>query len=259
MIACRPHEAQLRFYLLCLLATGCAGAQEFDLLPGGVSPRLEPGAAVAPPSGLLAYCARVPTECGGLGALERPANGASKSVASARSALPAGADAWAFHALMATHAGMVRAESSQARVEVNLTPALWEELRVVSRDINRRIDPASDRAAHAVEEFWNRPLQEGHGGREVFGDCEDYALEKRAWLLRLGWAPRTLALAVGLAPGGGLHAVLVVQTDRGDFVLDNLTDEPLAVSDVNYIWVSRQVGADITTWAAAVGDTSAGE
>jgi hypothetical protein len=53
-----------------------------------------------------------------------------------------------------------------------------------------------------------------------------------------------------MAPGVGLHAVLVVETDHGDFVLDNLQDEPRAATSLGYVWLSRQAGADITHWTA---------
>jgi hypothetical protein len=76
-------------------------------------------------------------------------------------------------------------------------------------------------------------------------------LEKRSRLIELGWDPATLALAVAHAPRIGNHAVLIVQTDHGDFVLDNLHDAPLPPQMLNYGWVSRQASSSMTVWASA--------
>ncbi len=130
-----------------------------------------------------------------------------------------------------------------------LSDARWQELRRVNREINRAIRPETDSALYGVEEYWQRPLIAfGRGAR---GDCEDYALEKRARLLALGWAPDMLAMAVAVSPQVGLHATLVVQTDRGDFVLDNLHREPRPLADLDYMWISRQTGPNLTDWAVA--------
>lgn len=55
----------------------------------------------------------------------------------------------------------------------------------------------------------------------LVGDCEEYVLAKREMLLRLGWPRSALRITV-VHDGVGYHAVLVVATDAGEFVLDNL-------------------------------------
>jgi predicted transglutaminase-like cysteine proteinase len=56
------------------------------------------------------------------------------------------------------------------------------------------------------------------------GDCEDYALTKRHLLRRAG-VP-TAAMSIGITRALGQdHAVLIVRTNAGAFVLDNLTNE----------------------------------
>ncbi len=133
--------------------------------------------------------------------------------------------------------------------QMPLTDMRWQQLRRVNREINRAIRPETDLALYGVEEYWQRPLTAL--GRDVRGDCEDYALEKRARLLALGWAPDMLAMAVAVSPQVGLHATLIVQTDRGDFVLDNLHSEPRALGSLDYMWISRQTGPNLTDWAIA--------
>lgn len=212
---------------------------------------LSPGAVVAAPNGLLDYCARRPEDCGPGHASDlrglMPATGAAtwqNASATHRN------DNAVFAAMMA--ARMSRAEQPPAEASssvVSLTQARWEELRRINREINRAIRPATDRALFGIEEYWQRPLLRGAAGAR--GDCEDYALEKRARLLALGYAPDALAMAVAVAPGVGLHAVLIVQTDRGDLVLDNLHGEPRTLLSLNYVWLSRQVGPALSSWAAA--------
>ncbi|MGE3143016.1 MAG: transglutaminase-like cysteine peptidase, partial [Hyphomonadaceae bacterium] len=46
----------------------------------------------------------------------------------------------------------------------------------------------------------------------------------------------------------GLHAVLVVHADRGDFVLDNLTEEVRLAEAAPYLWLSMQTGPNLLAW-----------
>jgi|GEM_PF-2086840 len=58
------------------------------------------------------------------------------------------------------------------------------------------------------------------GGK--FGDCEDFALTKRAALLALGHDPRDLRVVLGFDWRGIRHAVLFARDERGTWwVLDN--------------------------------------
>ena len=57
------------------------------------------------------------------------------------------------------------------------------------------------------------------------GDCEDFALTKRKMLIDLGIPQSALRIATAYTNGGLGHAVLVVKTEKGDVVLDNLTDK----------------------------------
>lgn len=61
------------------------------------------------------------------------------------------------------------------------------------------------------------------GGRT--GDCEDYALTKRAQLISKGVPAGALRIATTKTRRGEPHAILVVRTSKGDFVLDNLSAE----------------------------------
>lgn len=71
------------------------------------------------------------------------------------------------------------------------------------------------------------------------GDCEDYALTKRAALLALGFSG-SMRVALGEAGQGGkwiMHAVLEVDYDGRTYVLDSLAADYLyGLADRPYAW-----------------------
>jgi len=70
-----------------------------------------------------------------------------------------------------------------------------------------------------------------------YGDCEDYALAKRARLLSSGWPVDKQALCICNTEYGECHMVLMVDTDAGVYILDNLRDEPVKPSSLKYKWL----------------------
>ncbi|MCY1373525.1 hypothetical protein D3C81_1974220 [compost metagenome] len=57
-----------------------------------------------------------------------------------------------------------------------------------------------------------------------------------------------LLITVVRKPDGEGHAVLTVRTDRGDFVLDNLTDEVLRWDETEYTYLKRQAANNTGRW-----------
>lgn len=98
-----------------------------------------------------------------------------------------------------------------------------------------------------------RPLAE-RGGADVWkiggssGDCEDYALAKRAALLGKGFPSSALLMTSVVTRRGELHAVLMVRTDRGDFVLDNLNPLVKPWSATGYRFTSMQSPDNPRMW-----------
>jgi predicted transglutaminase-like cysteine proteinase len=88
-------------------------------------------------------------------------------------------------------------------------------LQSINTAVNKAIKPASDSAVFGRKEFWT--------AKAWSGDCEDFALAKRAKLLRNGFNSSHLLLTMGYK-GNEAHTVLVVRTRDGDYVLDNLED-----------------------------------
>jgi predicted transglutaminase-like cysteine proteinase len=120
-----------------------------------------------------------------------------------------------------------------------LTAARFRDLIEVNYDVNRAITPRADEGS-VVDERWRISPQAGA--------CHDFAVTKRHELLARGWASRSLLLAEVVVPWGEHHLVLVVRTDQGDFVLDNLTADIKAWSSTPYHWVKIQSTGDPNNW-----------
>lgn len=95
--------------------------------------------------------------------------------------------------------------------QVTMTPNLMAVLKQVNIHVNRAIRPQRD-----VADVWEV--------NPASGDCEDYVLTKRSTLIRQGVAAGALRIAYTHTRWGEPHAVLVVKTSEGDYVLDNLNN-----------------------------------
>ncbi len=118
---------------------------------------------------------------------------------------------------------------------VKATPELMETLKRVNARVNRSITPRSDGSA----DVWNASA--------TSGDCEDYVLAKRRALIRAGLPASSLRIAYVKTRAGEGHAILVVKTDRGDYVLDNLDRSVRLLGKSGYQVISMS-GADPRQW-----------
>ena len=96
----------------------------------------------------------------------------------------------------------------------------WAELENINRTVNSSIHPERNREGLAGEKWLLSPVR---------GDCNDYAVTKRHRLITRGWPARTVLLSEVVTVSGEHHLVTVVRTTFGDLVLDNLTDQIIAV------------------------------
>lgn len=78
-----------------------------------------------------------------------------------------------------------------------------------------------------------------HGG---YGDCEDYAITKRALILKAGFSPERLHLATCVMPSSEAHVVLIVEIGQRWVVLDNANEKVRPFEDVPYRWLAVQFG-----------------
>lgn len=122
-----------------------------------------------------------------------------------------------------------------AAVHVTWTGQVRATVFEVNRRVNRSIRPRSE----AVD-AWSE------GG--TAGDCEDYALTKRWLLIGAGIPTSALRMAVATTAGGEGHAVLVVKTSDGDFVLDNQTNAMKRWNETGLRWLKIASGEDPQVW-----------
>lgn len=134
----------------------------------------------------------------------------------------------------------------------------WPAECVTSPETEIRADARTLALVAAVNVGVNRAIepQPEPPGRDVWrigvsrGDCDDYAVTKRHRLIGHGLPASALRLAVARTPWGERHLVLVVRTDRGDLVLDNLTDAILPVDRTGLVFEMIQRPERARGWAA---------
>lgn len=245
-----------------LIATACATLPE-------ASTSMTMASAAPAPMAYLDFCARSPGDCATDGqAVEQVAQARAEAqqfawnevfksgAASAPAAIKASSSGrydWsaAFAAsgttppLAATPAVLRKAVTSTQKLV--LDEKLWAQLNKVNRKINHDLVRRSDQESYGQEDFWATPLSDG---KAAYGDCEDYVLEKRRALIAGGVPANALSAAIVTTSWGETHAVLLVDTDRGEYVLDNLSSFVAPWSKVGYSWRERQFG-DAFTWGLA--------
>lgn len=136
---------------------------------------------------------------------------------------------------------------SRGKTTLHMTPMVWAALNGINQSINGRIRPMTDREAFGVADYWTLPLSDE---QRPVGNCKHYALEKRKSLVEAGFSADALSLAIVKTGWGEVHAVLVVDTDQGDYVLDNLSPWIKGWQEVRYSWIERQAPGEPLRWAA---------
>ena len=111
--------------------------------------------------------------------------------------------------------------------DVALSTRAWVELKRINVAVNTSVKPMTDMDHWGVVERWNYP-------DDGYGDCEDYALQKRKLLMAVGWPREALLMTVVRDTNGNGHAILTVKTDRGEYILDNQTNDVLLWADTGY-------------------------
>lgn len=128
---------------------------------------------------------------------------------------------------------------------ITLTPQAWETLIRVNRQVNATIRSMTDMEHWGVEDHWGL-------AEDGYGDCEDFQLVKRKRLVAAGFPQRALRMTAVIDADGEPHAVLMVRTDRGDFILDNKRDTVLPWRQTRYIYLQREGGTG-ATWVSLGG------
>ncbi len=128
------------------------------------------------------------------------------------------------------------------RRRIRLTDEAWSQMVHVNVYVNSKVEPATDRELYNVAEHWVYP-----GSR---GDCEDYVLLKRLYLMNMGWPRESLLVTVVLNEDNSGHAILTVVTDMGEFVLDNQNPEILPWHVTRYKFIKRQSQRHPQLWVS---------
>jgi predicted transglutaminase-like cysteine proteinase len=116
---------------------------------------------------------------------------------------------------------------------VEMTPKLWKTIVALNNKVNREIEPVTDQDHWGVVDHWDIP-DDGKG------DCEDYALLKRKRLAEAGIPRRAMLMTVVIDEENAGHAVLMIRTDRGDYILDNKRNAVLPWGQTGYVYVKRE-------------------
>jgi predicted transglutaminase-like cysteine proteinase len=117
--------------------------------------------------------------------------------------------------------------------QVEMTPLLWKTIVAINGRANRTIEAVTDDDHWGVIDRWDIPTD----GK---GDCEDFALLKRKLLAEAGVPRRAMLMTVVIDEENAGHAVLMIRTDRGDFILDNKRNAILPWSQTGYVYVKRE-------------------
>lgn len=130
--------------------------------------------------------------------------------------------------------------------------------RIEFDDVNRRQIESVNRAVNRSIAPLTLPLKLDRPWQDdaTVGRCEEYALAKRSQLIDLKLPSSALLLAVGIVPSGEVHLVLIVVTDRGDFVLDNLRQNVVRWDRLPYQWIKRSSPKNSQYWHTIISSNS---
>jgi predicted transglutaminase-like cysteine proteinase len=131
---------------------------------------------------------------------------------------------------------------------INLTRSVWRKIVAVNRRVNAIITPLTDRQHWGTEDRWDYPV-------DGVGDCEDFQILKRKLLIEAGLPRRALRMTVVIDEAGEGHAVLMVRTNQGEFILDNKRNAVLPWHQTGYVYVKRE-GDLSPTWVSLGGRRS---
>jgi predicted transglutaminase-like cysteine proteinase len=131
--------------------------------------------------------------------------------------------------------------ASEAPRKIEMTPDNWETLTRLNTHVNREIRPVSDQKHFGRVNVWVYPTD----GK---GDCKAYALVKQRKLIAAGFPREALLITIVWTKEDQGHAVLMARTNKGDYILDNLSPRVLLWTDTTHDYVKRQSVSDPNAW-----------
>lgn len=134
--------------------------------------------------------------------------------------------------------GWVCARSGQPTVGQK---SIMKLAKSINGNVNRKVPQIEDQAQYGREEYWTLPSARG-------GDCEDLVLLKKKMLLERGVPSESLLIATVLDKGLNSHAVLILRTNKGDLVLDSLTNKIVPWKATGYTFLKLQNPRSLGRW-----------
>ncbi len=125
--------------------------------------------------------------------------------------------------------------------QIRLDGDAMAKLSAVNASVNRRVAPVE----LTGKDVWRLGLSAGH--------CAIYAVQKRHDLLAQGFPAAALSLAVVTTRSSQLHLVLVVRTDQGAVVLDNLNGRIMPWTQTAYQYRRIQSADNPMLWVSVAG------
>lgn len=116
--------------------------------------------------------------------------------------------------------------------KVVLTEQRIKELRAVVNEIHDESIYTTDMEQFGVPEFW----EYDPGTRK---DCEDYDRKMMLRLRELGWNQRAMGRVccrIYANDPDSYHAVLLINTDQGSYVVDNNSRRIIPFDKCTYTW-----------------------
>lgn len=217
----RALSAAAAAFLILTASPALAGHTRQSFMPVGE--------AVEPPFGYFDFCRHVEADCSEF----RSEVGSDAGEAASNS------DYWdiVFNPGAAQTSSYESLRSSW--VVADLSAQKWREVLAINRRVNGEISKASDQSQFGRSDFWARPL--GRAAARGKGDCEDYVLQKRAELIEAGVPEGALSIAIAKTRRWEVHAVLLIATPSGEYVLDNRSAWVSRWYELNYQWERRQI------------------
>ena len=140
------------------------------------------------------------------------------------------------------------ATDSAEAATVAFSPKVWQAMVSVNRRVNASLKAVTDADHWGLADQWDLPT-------DGAGDCEDFQILKRKLLAEAGLPRRAMRMTVVIDEKNEGHAVLMVRTDRGDFILDNKVDAVLPWHQTGYVFVKRE-NQDRLGWVSLGGAIS---
>lgn len=130
---------------------------------------------------------------------------------------------------------------SEAPRKIELTPDNWEMLVRTNTRVNRQIKPVPDLKHFGRVNVWVYPTD----GK---GDCKAYALVKQKKLIAAGFPREALLITIVWTKEDQGHAVLMARTNKGDYILDNLSPKVSLWTQTTHDYVKRQSVSHPNQW-----------